>query len=443
MTRMSMDARRTCALLLTVGTGDRNRQEETLFKPLARSISRGEWSLIVLLPSQETAPMADEFAQRAKGIEVICNPLPEPQLEEDADQCFGHFDTVICELLAGQHDADSIVIDITRGTKAMSAALLLAGATHGIKQVRYVSGKRDPRGTVIPGAEVVRQVPAQLIGIRRLHEQAEQLMLQGNFASVVSLVEGVDLDAGGSSRLAVICDDLRQLVIIADVYKAWDRFDYSWAYANLTSNPQIVGAAYRFSLSANVEGWLRTLSKRYDRKRPREFADFVALLMIDMFANAERRERDGLVEDAFIRYYRVLEMIGQYLLLERGYDTASLSPDCPEVTKFVQHLGSGQLKPDKNGNYKLGRFHAARFLKSLEGGSRDGFGYELIQLGEKHNGFLTKHRNKSILVHGFHAAQESTSGKSTVGDLRDLLLRVVPTARERLEIARSLDLRNR
>ena len=151
---------RTAVLVLTVGTGDMsdmNRLEESLFRPLEKSLRDGRFRLAVLLPSQSTMGNAQQFKdrieQRMHGFDIRIEPLPEAGWENDADACFGHFDHVLNQLKQC-HGPEAIVPDFTRGTKAMSAALVLAAIRHDLPKLRYIdSDRRDSRGMVVAGTE--------------------------------------------------------------------------------------------------------------------------------------------------------------------------------------------------------------------------------------------------------------------------------------------------
>ena len=92
------------ALLLTVGTGDVEWPEETLLTPLRKSIKKGAWARVVLLPSQLTAPSAEKLRDALPSDVFDVQPLPKNGSENDADECFSHFDAVIERLLEDGFD---------------------------------------------------------------------------------------------------------------------------------------------------------------------------------------------------------------------------------------------------------------------------------------------------------------------------------------------------
>lgn len=120
-------------LVLTVGTGDIDNPEATLLDPMRKSVEDGEWDRIVLLPSRTTEESAQTLQGRIANPAVEIDVLPESGQENNADVCFGHFDTVLARLIGSGFKPSNIVVDFTRGTKAMSAALVLAAIGRDIR----------------------------------------------------------------------------------------------------------------------------------------------------------------------------------------------------------------------------------------------------------------------------------------------------------------------
>ena len=75
-------------LFATVGTGNIEDLEKTLLIPLKKSILKGEWQEVVLLPSQETARSAQLLHDELQGIPIVMEPLPGSGQENDADKTY-------------------------------------------------------------------------------------------------------------------------------------------------------------------------------------------------------------------------------------------------------------------------------------------------------------------------------------------------------------------
>ena len=291
------------ALVLTVGTGNIDDIERTLLVPVLKSVEDGEWDRIVLLPSHTTEEFAQTLQERISNPAVEIDALPTSGQENDADACFGHFDSVLVQLIDDGFKPGDIVVDFTRGTKAMSAAVVLAALGRDIPVLRYVySERRDERGTAIPGIEKVGQIKTNLATERRRLYQAERLMGHGNFSAVIELLPHLD---GPFGKLfpAIFRPQAASLRAAAQIYAAWDRLDYKAADKALEIHGSTAAGAGRFAPTPEMGKWLRQLARRSDQSAYRR------ALACDLLANAERRLRDQHFEDALLRAYRGLELI--------------------------------------------------------------------------------------------------------------------------------------
>jgi hypothetical protein len=191
-----------------------------------------------------------------------------------------------------------------------------------------------------------------------------------------------------------------------------------------------------------VRDWVAMLSRPLPAD-PKERAAPLRLLVTDLLANGERRVRDHQYEDAAIRGYRVLELLGQIRLFEHGLDSGALPPDHPEVQKFQTELIKKKSTPlgtdEKTGKLLAARRQAARLLKRLG----DPLGQRLLDLATRREGNLDlERRNNSIWIHGFEAIGGSEPGplRKLYADLEALLIAEGgPEAGGRLALARSAD----
>jgi CRISPR-associated protein (TIGR02710 family) len=430
-------------LVLTVGTGDIDAIEPTLLVPMLKSVEDGEWDRIVLLPSRTTEEFAQTLQERIANPAVKIDALPASGQENNADACFGHFDAVLARLIGDGFKPSDIVVDFTRGTKAMSAALVLAALGRDIPVLRYVHNERegrDKRGMVIPGTEKIGQIKTNLATERRRLDQAERLMGHGDFGAVIELLP--DLDGPFAElfpeRFRVQAEALRSA---SHIYAAWDRLDYKAAVAALDRHEPAAKEAGRFAPTPAMITWLRLLDQRPDPNRFEAMAVHLRAVVCDLLANAERRLRDRHFEDALIRAYRVLELIGQIRLFDRGYDSAALPPDDATIVRLREKLKKSKSndfdKDTKTGKLKASRYLVARLLKELN----DKLADQLLNFDKSHSEAQTRSRNKSILTHGFTSTAPAEAGllREVLADLERLLQEDDPQASERLTVARSLD----
>jgi len=386
------------ALLLTVGTGRSENIEQTLITPLKKSIEKGEWSVVVLLPSRRTLGNAEALGGSHPAIRVL--PLDKPGQEENADDCYAHFDRVISSLLEEGYSQDDIVPDFTRGTKVMSAALVLASIRHGLPMVRYITGERDSQGMVQPGTERIVDVSTLTAVSHRQLDRARSFFERGDFEAALEVLPRVDGPLG-----MLYPEPVRQIASffrpVAEFYGRWDRLDYRAArnvrlYAEYPA--QTPGAWKRFVPTAEMVEWVNALAEPRPAE-PSAMAMHLRRLSADLLANGERRIRDGQYEDAVLRAYRVLEMIGQIHLFERGLDTEKLPPDNEYIIQLREKLskeGRSDFGRRFDGTLTAPRELAARLLKQMG----DPFGKRLLQLGESGQ-IKANSRNMSVLIHGY------------------------------------------
>lgn len=382
-------------LLCTVGTGTFDQLRDTLLEPLKKSIRQGEWQQVILLPSQLTATNAELLRQEVQDVPIIIEPLPREKMEDDPDACFAHFDGVLAELRTKGISPESILVDFTRGTKVMSAALVLAAVRHDVPFLRYISGPRGPDGNVLSGQEIVADFGTAVVSARKRLDEIHLFFLRGNFAAALDLLT----ETGYEWPI-----DLQSLVNLlthwADFYSAWDRLDYQAAHtaSSAMSATSSHAAWNRFTPTAAMKSWVDRLARPF----PVDFSERATRLrfqVIDLLANAERRLRDHHFEDAIIRAYRIVEMVGQLRLFEHGLDSGALPVDHLAVRDLQDKLTKKRdevMSPVRNHPELLqaARLQVARLLKRLE----DPLHSHLLQLGE--NPFITR-RNKGILIHGF------------------------------------------
>lgn len=426
--------KRPRALLLTVGTGDINRPEESLLTPLRKSIDQGEWSRVVLLPSLVTKHHAAKLKARCGEYPIDISPLPAPDVENDADRCFAHFDQAISDLRAAGFAPADIVVDYTRGTKAMSAALVLAAIRHDLPTLRYITGERDNRGMVKPGTERIFETSPAIATAQKQLDTALQFVRRGNFAGALALL-------GDDSMEKVIAEALPAIRSTLEFYAAWDRLDYASA-ANVNVAIEAPIPEWRpIWPTATMQDWVARLAASLPWDKAAAMAERLRLLVVDLLANGERRIRDRHFEDAVLRAYRVLELVGQLRLFSHGLDSARLPADHPAVQAVGAKLpkkGSAGFGQNKDGSLTAGRELVARLLKQL----KDPLAKSLLDFDKQPDLPRISNRNVSVLIHAFVSVgpNDEASLRALYRGLEKLLIDDAgDLAREHLLVASILD----
>jgi CRISPR-associated protein (TIGR02710 family) len=395
-------ADRCAVLLLTVGTGTRGREEETVLEPFRKSLEAAGAARNFLLPSQETRATAEKIRDTFPQFAIEIRPLPEAGDENNADRCFEHYDAVLAEVLDAGADPAEIIADITRGTKAMSAALLLAAAVRGVRRVRYLVGQqRNASGMAEPGTEVVSDIEPSFIFIRQTLLRAEELLRAGNFRAAALLLG--PHQAGKGRPKHRFAQEAALLRWAARFWGAWDRFDYGTARRLLDAMPESAPAGFQNLLPTQAhrnlvitlaEGVPIPLGERVKHCRA---------LAADLLANAERRLAEGRFEEVLVRVYRILELITTYRLFSHGIDAEQIDPGDPRLVEWQQtrkNSGEGRLRPSR----ALGRRNSAEllvFIEQRQPGSRGAMiAARLVSAKDWLGVNDAQLRNASILIHG-------------------------------------------
>ncbi|MBF0177530.1 MAG: TIGR02710 family CRISPR-associated protein [Magnetococcales bacterium] len=394
-------------LLLTVGTGDGEQREATLYRPLRLSIEKGTFSEVILLPSLVSEEWAEQVRTDLASLNMHIHPLPRKKDEENADHCFNHFDRVLTELLEAGWQGHQIAIDPTRGTKMMSAALILAAVRRDVTSLRYITGERDTRGMVQSGTEQIAEFRTTRITAARRLDDALHLFQHGNFAVVLDVVPDPDLGWATLHWPEVYHPGMRAIRSLAQFYTAWDRLNYQEAHkVALNENDLPDGRWKALAPTLAVREWLKRIAGPFpepddESTRKQSKAPYLLRLAVDLWGNGQRRIKSGQLEDAAVRAYRILEMIGQMRLFERGHDSAQLDPRHPEIAKYVTKMAKNKdtpLSKNRDGTLMAPRERVTGLLRSMG----DEMGKTLIDLGN--DSLMSANvRNTSILIHGFCA----------------------------------------
>lgn len=391
---------RARALLLTIGTGDDNRLQETLYVPLLKSIDAEPWARITLLPSRSTIIHAEEIKHRRPALTIHIRPLSDNGVENDPDHCYSQFEQEIGRLQCDGFNSADIVVDFTRGTKAMSAALVLAACRHDVASLRYIAGNRDLRGMVVPGTEdIVALSPAIATAQKRL-DTALRFTEHGNFAGALALLDDGIPNAGGwPSKLA---SAVPALLSALHFYAAWDRLDYRSAAAIVCPTAVPLLEWTPLWPTPEMTAWVAELAATAEPTDHVAMAARLRLLACDLLANGERRIRDRHYEDAVLRAYRVLELVGQRRLFSHGLDSARLPPEHAAVRALADKLakkGSAGFGKNKDCTLTAGRELVARLLSQLG----DELAKTLLNFDKQSGLPRISDRNYSVLIHGFQA----------------------------------------
>lgn len=305
---------------------------------------------------------------------------------------------------AARGDGCQVVVDITGGTKCMTAAMAIQ-ASHWPCLFSYVGGKERTKGgvgIVVSGSEIVRhaQNPWDALG----HQAVDDFVVlfdQHAYLAAANVAAATMRHVSRPDRKR----EMSSLEQLAKALDAWDRFDHTTSRNLLDSvnksandlraalgptrgNRVLAGAAQLVTHLGQLEQ-AQPPSRHHVR---------------DLLANAKRRKDEGRFDDAVARLYRALEAIAQVALKEgHGVEsTEKVSPDkIPESlrTKWTARANEGVVALGLQDDYAL--------LAALG----DPLGQKFQDAGLSGARSPLVARNRSILAHGFERVSDVTFDK--------------------------------
>lgn len=284
--------------------------------PLTKSIKDGEWEQVILLPSRVTTTLADTLSNLLASYPIASEPLKRAGDENSVDACYTHYCTIIAGLLESDRSVADIVPDYTRGTKSMSAALVLAAMRFSLPRLRYIHGeKRDHLGLVVPGTEIVGQFETNAVSQDRLLDQARLLFERGNYSAAIDLIA----DTAHGRNVSHLPEAQISIHSLAGMCAAWERFDYKEALRRMQAAQfsHLPGSWRALQPSNDVASWLQLLASELPNVMTNR-ATAVQRIAADLYANGLRRIERLQLEDAWLRAYRLVELMLQIQQLKRN-----------------------------------------------------------------------------------------------------------------------------
>jgi CRISPR-associated protein (TIGR02710 family) len=356
---------------------------------------------MVLVHSPDTRPIADAI--------VASNPMPPGAIDyldvhdpQDLAACVQRMraleHSVRAWVLKGK--TFQVVVDITGGTKCMSAAMALV-ARRWPCQFSYIGGKERTKGgvgIVVSGREeaLVAQNPWNVLGYQAI-EDAFLLFDRAAFMHAAAVMERARAytDDDGVKRLLSTCHQL------CEGYGLWDQFQHHAAsarFANVLKNAADLEAALGGDRAFRVLRQVRE-HQTYLRSLPRTPIASLAFIC-DVLANARRRWQEGRYDDAVARLYRAIEALAQHVLSTRHgiHDTANVPRDrvpAPFVDVWNRRADGGPVR--------LGLQAAYGLLHALG----DSVGRSFADQGLNDTTSPLIARNSSLLAHGFQPVGRS------------------------------------
>ncbi len=403
-------------------------------EPILQSIKDLGPDVICTYYSREYAEDANEIRSKLNSgdTEFVNIEAKDPQ---DFGSCFEEANSAIEELASRNIYPNDTILDYAGGTKIMSSALVAATLGKGFQyalltttlngEYRYVfMGGEEEDGD---GSNYIKSGEKELLGSNnpwKIRARESKRKIQHNFNnyrfhSVIDQINSLESEAENNTRDEYLLEAIGKL---AEGYSQWDKFNYSGVKnelregikdfetyrslarpeSYLSFSPDAVETNIEFLSDLQEETFGFDFEKRLGRR-----------IALDMFWNATRRAEEGKYDDATVRLYRTVEMIGQIEVFnELGYHTDSIPVEqIPEALR--------------------GTFTSNEAKQTVELGLKDNF-LLLEELGNSVGKNFLQHedelkkvmhtRNTSFLTHNFKVIEKNqfSSLKETIEEIFDI-----------------------
>lgn len=387
---------RVLGLLLTVGGTP---------EPMVYAVDRTHPVAVVFVCSEQTQTTVVEIKRRLEELlPEGSSPIYKTLIVDDPANLIDCHRRVTEGLAYLRNERgllrEQIRIDFTGGTKAMSAAAVLAAAPDGYR-FSYVSGaKRDKSGVgiVLSGSEQLSLPKNPWIV---LEEPEVRRMLQmtvvGQWAAAQEIAGLLLFRATPSSQPV-----FRELARLIGGLAYWDRFEHqkafgAWAKGSVPSVLSKLSLAAGYPMIEEFAKKCQTMTARLGElanARDKLTRNTPDVLVLDMLSNATRSAMCGNYDDASLRYYRSLELcVARRLRLIHKIDNdavTKLQVPSPLKEDFVRRKG----EPPQTG-WMLAQYDCVQLLAALG----DDVGKRLLD-HIKQNRIDNQARNRNWLIHG-------------------------------------------
>ncbi|MEM3383576.1 MAG: TIGR02710 family CRISPR-associated CARF protein [Nitrososphaerales archaeon] len=362
---------------------------------LYKSIKHHHPDHVVFITTKASEATLERIVDGKKIKDIVENTCLTLEDENDIIASYNFIKNTVKDLLEKGYSPSEIYIDFTTGTKVMSAALAAAALMYNLSSLTYVYGQRDKNGRVISGTERIMALePLKIIlDIKEKKDIPTYFNVYQFNACLETLKELKAHERIFSPEELERINEFENLII---GFQEWDRFDHEQAKERLSK-------VKKFNLKNQLDFLDRLIMEKISLSK--KFPELkgkipTTHLIVDLLANAERRADEGNYDDAVARLYRIIEMIGQFILLnEFKIDSSNV-----DIEKLKEKLSKDQIekyqrKKDEEGKIKLGLKEDFELISELDPNNRISKLYSELKDDLKK---CLRFRNCSILAHGFN-----------------------------------------
>lgn len=376
--------------------------------PIIKSIQHYKPQFISFLASQDTSDNVADIKRACREENLTFkSEITVVENVNDLLHCFEKASEAVMRVVSKEYHKDDVVTDYTGGTKNMSVSLALAAINHGFA-FSYVGGSMRTKngvGIVVDGAEAIYNSvnPWDFLAI----EEKKRIALLFNQYQFMAAKQLCNALSEKSTRYRSM---FKKVGFLIEGYYFWDLFRHKEAHdrfqrAKIEEIQEADDVAFK-KFAEKTTGTIPFLKRLVNENR----GALIPSLLLDLFANAQRRFEESRIDDAILRLYRVMEMIAQERLLSKyGIDTSDVTEE--KIPDSLRERFANSYR-NRDNKIKVPQNAAFEFLAAL--GDEVGKAFE-----ENRSQFLNiqTSRNQSYLAHGFGSSKERT-----YVDLRDFVV---------------------
>ncbi|MEM2918349.1 MAG: TIGR02710 family CRISPR-associated CARF protein [Candidatus Altiarchaeota archaeon] len=424
------------ALLMTVGTGIKGKEEESRDSQghgIAFAIERSNPEKIVFFCTKESEKTLEYVLRYLKDnkLKKIFNSSERIMLRSYSDPILIIRD-IKPKFEEVKSNNDKIIVVPTFGTKAMTSVIFNLGVLYK-SELYSVEGDRGENGIVKKGTETWQEQNVYLIFDMFYFDKVKDFFNRNNFDASSEYLNNIISDKIEELKKS----ELRTLI---EGFSSWDKFDHKNAYIKLKELENELRKKFESNIEfvkgiCSLEHEIKNLEKKgnKDENVKQKKCKLIQLLMIDLLANASRRISEGRYDDAVARLYRLVELIAQYRLYSNYnlstnefFDEVSTSEDL-----CMRKFNEGEMEEyvDKEGKLKIGLKKSYSLLEKLD----DDIGKKFV--GDEDMKKLLGIRNNSILAHGINPVDKKTA-ENLLSKVENMIKGIIENYEKLIEGAR-------
>lgn len=367
--------------------------------PIIKSICEYKPEFISFLASQDSCDLVASI--KTEVVSHGLNIKSETTLADDINDlvhCHEKAEEAVGRVITKGYRKEDIIVDYTGGTKHMSVSLALASISYGFS-FSYVGGKERTKngvGIVVNGQEEIYPSvnPWDFLAI----EERKKIAILFNTYQFKAAKNLTDTLLEKTTKFKSL---FKKIGFLIEGYYEWDLFRHQKAL-DLFKRAKIEEILETDDKSIKAFAKAAETNRLFLEEIVKNEKKPSGLLILDLYANAERRFNEGKVDDAVLRLYRLVEMIAQERLFRKyGIDVSDVKEEkIPEGLKgeFIKNY-----KSQFDGKIKISQTAIFKLLNALH----DELG-NTFKLNGKRFLAIQSSRNYSYLAHGFESSKEKT-----------------------------------